>query len=147
MERALECAPTRRVDAPMPTVRASRTARNAAMNQMLGTLPDRAMRAAHHVGDGRKGAVPDRAIKWVETGAALAALKSGGRAAVGVVRRNPAIAATAVAGAGLLWLAARHRRKKMEAADTGANDGKTGGNGKARRVRARKATRARKQGG
>src|SRR5690606_10069321 len=85
MERALECAPTRRVDAPMPTVRASRTARNAAMNQMLATLPDRAMRAAHHVGDGLKGAVPDRAIKWVETGAALAALKTGGRAAVGVV--------------------------------------------------------------
>ena len=116
------------------------------MNQMLATLPDRAMRAAHHVGDGLKGAVPDRAIKWVETGAALAALKTGGRAAVGVVRRNPAIAATAVAGAGLLWLAARHRRKKLEEADTGASsNGKSRGNGKARRAHARKATRARKQ--
>ena len=109
-----------------------------AMDNPLATLPDRAMRVAHHVGDGLRDAVPDRALKWVETGAAMAALKTGGRVAVGVVRRNPAIAATAVAGAGLLWLAARHRRKGMQ-------EEEASGNGKAKRVHARKATRSRKQ--
>jgi len=107
------------------------------MDNPLATLPDRALRAAHHVGDGLKGAMPDRALKWVETGAALAALKTGGRLAVGVVRRNPAIAATAVAGAGLLWLAARHRKRQQEEEASG----KSSGNGRTRRVHARKATR------
>ena len=48
------------------------------MNNALATLPERAMRVAHQVGDGLKDAVPDRAIKWMETGAAMAALKTGG---------------------------------------------------------------------
>ena len=108
------------------------------MDNPLATLPDRAMRVAHHVGDGLKGAMPDRALKWVETGAALAALKTGSRMAVGVVRRNPAIAATAVAGAGLIWLAARHRKRQQEE-ETTASNGKT-----TRRVQARKAPRRRK---
>ena len=68
------------------------------MNNALATLPERAMRVAHQVGDGLKDAVPDRAIKWMETGAAMAALKTGGRVATTFVRRNPAIAVTAAAG-------------------------------------------------
>ena len=64
------------------------------MNNALATLPERAMRVAHQVGDGLKDAVPDRAIKWMETGAAMAALKTGGRVATTFVRRNPAIAVT-----------------------------------------------------
>ena len=104
------------------------------MNNPLATLPERAMRAAGHVGTGLRDAVPDRAIKWVETGAALAALKTGGRVATGFVRRNPAVAATAVAGAGLLWLAARRRRQRMEQEEAA-------GNGKSKRVHARRAPR------
>lgn len=108
------------------------------MDQMLATLPDRAMRVAHQVGGSLKGAVPDRALHWMETGAALAAVKTGSRAAAKVVRRNPALVATAVAGAGLLWLVARQRRKRMEEAEA-ANEG----NGKPKRVRARKASKKR----
>ena len=107
------------------------------MNNALATLPERAMRVAHQVGDGLKDAVPDRAIKWMETGAAMAALKTGGRVATTFVRRNPAIAVTAAAGAGLLWLAARRRRQRMEEAE--ASDGK------AKRVKARRAPRKRSQ--
>lgn len=105
-----------------------------AMDHMLATLPDRAMRVAHQVGGSLKGAVPDRAMDWMQTGAALAALKTGGRFAVGTVRRHPALAATAVAGAGLMWLIARQQRKRNEEAEAA-------GNGKTRRVTARKAPR------
>ena len=104
------------------------------MNQTLATLPERAMRVAGHVGDGLRDAVPDRAMKWLETGAAMAALRTGSRVATGVVRRNPAVAATAVVGAGLLWLVARHRRKEMEREEAA-------GTGKTRRVHARRATK------
>src|SRR5690606_29774249 len=96
------------------------SARNTTMNNLLATLPSRAAQL--------------KQLKWVETGAALAALQTGGRIATRFVRRNPAVAAAAVAGAGLLYLAARHHKKKREAEE--AADTKT------RRVRAR---RARKQ--
>jgi hypothetical protein len=78
------------------------------MNQ-LSKLPDRAMHLAGQVGGGIRDAVPARAVQWVETGAALAALKTGGRVATRFVKRNPAVAVAAVAGAGLLWFAARRR--------------------------------------
>lgn len=106
------------------------------MDQMLATLPDRAMRVAHQVGGSLKGAVPDRALHWMETGAALAAVKTGSRAAVKVVRRNPALVATAVAGAGLLWLVARQRRKRIEETEAASE-----GNARPKRVRARKASK------
>jgi len=64
--------------------------------------------------------VPDKAIKWVETGAALGALRTGTRVATRIVRRNPAMAVAAAAGAGLLWYVAR--RKAKQARD-GAIDG------------------------
>lgn len=103
------------------------------MNE-LTTLPERAMRLAGQVGGGIRDAVPSKAVQWVETGAALAALKTGGRVATQVVKRNPAIAVAAVAGAGLLWLAARRRAKRQEE-DTGSEGRKT------RRVEARRAPR------
>ena len=53
-------------------------------------------------------------MNWVETGAALGAMRTGTRVASRFVRRNPAMAAAAVAGAGLLWLAARQRARKAE---------------------------------
>jgi hypothetical protein len=84
------------------------------MNNTLSALPERALQLATHVGAGIKDAVPDKAIKWVETGAALGALKTGSRIAIKVVRRNPAIAVAAAAGAGLLWYAARRRAKQAQ---------------------------------
>jgi hypothetical protein len=106
------------------------------MNQ-LSQLPERAMHIAGQVGDGLRGAMPDKAIQWVETGAALAALKTGGRVATRFVKRNPAIAVAAVAGAGLLWLAARRRAKRNE--DAGGAEGRKA----PRRVEARRAPRKR----
>ena len=101
------------------------------MNQ-LSTLPERALHLAGQVGDGLRSAVPDKAIKWVETGAALTALKTGGRVATPLVKRNPAVAVAAVAGAGLLWYAARRRAKRQEEEAEGR---------KTRRVEARRAPR------
>jgi hypothetical protein len=75
---------------------------------------------ATQVGAGIKDAVPDKAIKWVETGAALGALRTGTRVATKIVRRNPAMAVAAAAGAGLLWYVARRKAKQ---AQDGAIDG------------------------
>lgn len=103
------------------------------MNNTLSTLPERALQLATQVGAGIKDAVPDKAMRWVETGAALGALKTGSRVATKFVRRNPAVAVAAVAGAGLLWYAARRRAKQAEQAGNGAIEGK------ATRVEARRA--------
>jgi hypothetical protein len=100
-------------------------------------LPERALELASRVSDGIKDAVPDRAVKWVETGAALGALKTGTRMATRVVRRNPVIAVAAVAGAGLLWYAAR-RRAKQEASQPGE--------GRAKRIEAKRESRQRGNG-
>lgn len=105
------------------------------MDNPLATLPERALQLAGQIGSGIRDAVPSRTLKWVETGAALAAIKTGGRVATRFVRRNPAITAAAVAGAGLLWLTARHRAKQRE--ENEAADGKT------KRVRPRRAPRQR----
>lgn len=79
----------------------------------LDDLSGRVLQLANQVGDGVRERVPDQAIKWVETGAALGALKAGSRIAVRLVRRNPVLAAASVAGAGLLWYAARRRAKQV----------------------------------
>jgi hypothetical protein len=101
-------------------------------------LPDRALELASQVGEGIRSRVPDRALKWVETGAALGAAKAGAKAATKFVRRNPAIAVAAVAGAGLLWYVARRRAKQAE---DGAIDGQS------RRVEARRGRSANGGGG
>jgi hypothetical protein len=80
----------------------------------LTRLPERAMELATQVGDGLRDRVPDRALQWIETGAALGALKSGTRGATRFVRRNPTVAIAAAAGAGLLWYAARRRARQSE---------------------------------
>ena len=84
------------------------------MNTTLSNLPGRALELATHVGAGIKDAVPDKAIKWVETGAALGALRTGTRVATKIVRRNPAMAVAAAAGAGLLWYVARRKAKQAQ---------------------------------
>ena len=92
-------------------------------------LPGRALELATQVGEGIKSRVPDRALKWVETGAAIGVVKTGAKVATKFVRRNPAIAVAAIAGAGLLWYAARKRARQAE---EGAIEGQS------RRVAARR---------
>lgn len=96
----------------------------------LNDLPGRALEIATQVGETIRDRVPDSAIKWVETGAALGAIKTGTRVASRFVRRNPAVAVAAAAGAGLLWYAARRRAKQ-------AQDGPI--EGKATRIEAKRS--------
>lgn len=84
------------------------------MNRSISTLPGRALKLAGQLGDGIRDVVPDKAIGWVETGAALGALKTGSKVATKFVRRNPAITIAAAAGAGLLLYAARRRALKVQ---------------------------------
>jgi hypothetical protein len=110
----------------------------------LDNAQDRAMELIGEIGDGLRKRVPDKAMQWVETGAALGALKTGGRIATRLVRRNPLLAGAAIAGAGLLWYAA-HRRAKQ--AQDGPIEGTAtridakSGNGKPRARAPRRRTR------
>lgn len=74
---------------------------------------DRALDLLGEIGDGLRKNVPGKAVQWVETGAALGALRAGSKVAGGFVRRNPVLVGVAVAGAGLLWLAARRRARQQ----------------------------------
>ena len=83
------------------------------MNNKLGIAQDRALELIGEIGSGIRKAMPGKAMNWVETGAALGAMRTGGRVATRLVRRNPVIVGAAIAGAGLLWLAARNRARKQ----------------------------------
>ena len=107
------------------------------MNHTLATLPGRARLLATQVGSGIRDAVPDNALKWVQTGAALGVLRSGGRSATRFVRRHPLAVMAAAAGAGLLWYAARRRAQQAEQAGGAPLEGE------ATRVEARRADGAR----
>ncbi len=80
----------------------------------LDSLPERALELFSQVGDGLKHAIPNGAGKWLETGAKLGALKTGTRVAGTFIRRNPAVAVAAAAGAGLLWYVAWRKTKQAE---------------------------------
>jgi hypothetical protein len=97
-------------------------------------FPERAMELASRVGDGIRDAVPDRAVKWVETGAALGALRSGTKVAGKFARRNPTLLIAAAAGAGLLWYAARRRARNHDGAGSDAIEGSS------RRIEAKRET-------
>ena len=98
----------------------------------LDNVQDRTLELIGEIGQGIRKAVPGRAMKWVETGAALGVMRTGGKVATKFVRRNPVLAGAAIAGAGLLWLAARHRAKRAE---QGSIDGT------ATRIEAKRGTR------
>jgi hypothetical protein len=107
----------------------------------LSHFNDRALRIAGQVGDTIKDAVPDRAMRWMETGAALGAVKAGSRGAGRLVRRHPvALAAAAVAGAGLLVYALR-KRAQRDAGRADQQDESEVSEGQARRVTARRRSR------
>lgn len=81
----------------------------------IDDITGRASQLANQLGGDLKGLLPNNAMKWIETGAVLGAARAGGRVASRFVRKNPAVAVAAVAGAGLLWFAARKHAKKKEA--------------------------------
>lgn len=83
-------------------------------NSKFNDLSSKARDLVTQVGDGLRDKVPDKAVKWIETGAALGVVKTGGRVAVKFVRRNPVVAVAAAAGAGLLWYAAKRRAQNAE---------------------------------
>ena len=86
---------------------------------------DRVVDLAGKVGSTVKEHLPDHAMRLFETGAALGAVKTGTRVAGKFVRRNPALAIAAVAGAGLLVYAARRRRARQLALEGEAIDGES----------------------
>ena len=83
----------------------------------LERTQDRTLALLADVGEGLRRKLPDKAVQWVETGAALGALRVGTKVAGKFVRRNPVLAGVAIAGAGLLWFAARQRAKKQAAGE------------------------------
>ncbi len=94
----------------------------------LTIITDRALELVNQAGDGLKGAMPG-AGKLLQTGAALGAVKTGGKVATRFVRRNPAVAVAAAAGLGLLAYAAYRKRTQTE---------QDALEGKSRRIEARK---------
>ena len=79
----------------------------------LTTITDRAMDLVSQAGTSLKHVGPG-ASKLLQTGAAMGAVKTGGRVAVKLVRRNPVVAVAAALGVGVLAYAA-HRKRKLEA--------------------------------
>lgn len=80
----------------------------------LTTITDRAMDLVSQAGTSLKHVGPS-ATKLLQTGAAMGAVKTGGRVAVKFVRRNPVIAVAAALGVGVLAYAAHRKRKRDEA--------------------------------
>ena len=77
----------------------------------LTTITDRAMELASQAGTSLTKISP-RAEKLLKTGAALGVVKTGGKVAIGFVRRNPVVAVAAAVGVGVLAYAANRKRKR-----------------------------------
>jgi hypothetical protein len=106
----------------------------------LDSLPDRALDLASQAGDTLRNMMPT-AGTWIGAGAKLGAVKAGARVGIAVVRRNPLIAVATIAGAGLLWYAAKRRAARAENGNGNTLEGS------ARRIEARKAEKAGKSAG
>lgn len=100
------------------------------------SMSDRAVDRAKAVGDSLKVMVPS-AETLLAAGAKLGALKTGARVAGMFVRRHPAVAVATVAGAGLLWYAAKRRSARAERGNTVTGSGATTVEGRSTRVEAR----------
>ena len=94
---------------------------------------ERALELAHTAGDGLKSAGGSlRNADWIKTGAALGAVKTGGKVATKFARRNPAVTiAAAAVGVGLLGYALYRKQQKKKAANGHVV------NGQAQRIHAR----------
>ncbi|MFZ5658117.1 MAG: hypothetical protein ACOY37_13895 [Pseudomonadota bacterium] len=97
----------------------------------LDLLPERALDLASHAGDALRTLGP-KASTLLSTGAKLGALKTGARVGLMAVRRHPVIAVATLAGAGLLWYAAKRRADRAHSGEGQAIEGT------ARRVDARR---------
>lgn len=80
----------------------------------LITITDRAMDLVSQAGSSLKHVGPT-ATKLLQTGAAMGAVKTGGRVALKMVRRNPVVSVAAALGVGVLAYAAHRKRKRDEA--------------------------------
>lgn len=88
---------------------------------------ERALEIAGNAGDSLRHAgsslrqVAPHASEWLKTGAAIGAVKTGGKAAGKFVRRNPAVTvAAAVAGLGLIGYALYRKRRRGQDAIEGS---------------------------
>ena len=117
----------------------------------LTLITDRALDLVSQAGSGLKQVGPS-ASKLLLTGAAVGAVKTGGRVAVKFVRRNPVIAVAAALGVGVLAYAAHRKRKQdalnapIEGRSRRIEAKRVNGTGKARKTTAAstRAPRARK---
>lgn len=108
------------------------------MNNRFENIASAAGDLADKFGGGLKDHLPQKAMKWVETGAALTALRTGTRVGMRFARRNPVLAIAAVAGAGALMYATRRaQQKKLESGDVIE--------GKSKRISTRKVSRAKSE--
>jgi hypothetical protein len=105
----------------------------------IESISERALELAGSMGDNVRQALP-KAGHLLEAGAKLGVLKAGARVAGKFARRNPALVAAAVVGAGVLWFAARQRAKRAEQ----GNSEREAIEGNARRVDARRGNGAKR---
>ena len=105
----------------------------------IEAISERALELASSVGDKMSLALP-KAGQLLDAGAKLGVLKTGARVAGKFAKRNPAVIAATIAGAGLLWYAARRRAKRAEAGERGAIEGS------ARRVDAKRGNGTKRTG-
>ena len=85
------------------------------LSTITDTALERVLELAGQAGGGLKQG-GSAAADWLKTGAAIGALKTGGKVATKVVRRNPGTAvAVAAVGLGLLGYAAYRKRKQSQA--------------------------------
>lgn len=81
-------------------------------SHLTDTALERVLELAEQAGDGLKSG-GSNAATWLKTGAAIGALKTGGRMATRAARRHPgAVIAVAAVGVGLLGYAAYRKRKQ-----------------------------------
>ncbi|MEO6102239.1 MAG: hypothetical protein ABIP44_01200 [Pseudoxanthomonas sp.] len=115
----------------------------------LTTITDRAMDLVTQAGTSLKHVGPS-ATKLLQTGAAMGAVKTGGKVAAKFVRKNPVVAVAAALGVGVLAYAAHRKRKNDEA--NAPIEGRSkrieakrvNGTGKARKTTSTRTPRARK---
>ena len=85
-------------------------------SDITGSALERAMELAGHAGDSLKHG-GSNAADWLTAGAAIGAMKTGGRAVGRVARRNPtATIAVAAVGLGLIGYAVYRKNKRDNAA-------------------------------
>ena len=114
----------------------------------ITTITDRAMDLVSQAGSSLKHVGPS-ATKLLQTGAAMGAVKTGGRVAVKFARRNPVVAAAAALGVGVLAYAAYRKKQKadanvpIEGRSKRVEDKRVNGTGKVRKTTV-SASRARK---